>query len=122
MYRLVSRFSVNASIRSSLAPEFENSLLRDTWSISSAVSNVDIFIECLLCFQDSGLVGWETTKPISASGSDRENSLGQFESVFEAGGSHRSFSVETGITGICFGAPRSAMEKVECMELAADHG
>ena len=89
--------------------------------ISSAVSSDDNFVEDLLDFLESNVLGCATTKPISDMGSVKENRRGQFASFLSVGGSHKSFNVELWV-GICLGAPRSAIEKVESCELAADHG
>jgi hypothetical protein len=112
VYMLVSRFKVNASTRGCSVFLGENSFRRETWRISSAVSRVVNFVELLLCPRLGDLTGWATTKPISARGSDNEKRRGQLESFFSAGGSHMSLRVDRGL-GICLGAPRSAIEKVE---------
>src|ERR1700684_1269081 len=74
VYILVSRFRVNARMRGSLLSLGENSSRRDTWSISSAVSNAAAFTELPLCPRFGDLTGLATTSPISARGSDNEKS------------------------------------------------
>ena len=121
VYWLVSRFSVRAMTSGCLGSS-SNSPRREICSISSAVSKADSLVELRRWVRLSGLSGCATTRPISEKGSESEKDRGQFKSCFNARGSHRSFKVEVCGKGICIGAPSSAIEKVDCCELAADHG